>query len=836
MIKTMKNKYNTVLLVLLGFFVALPSSLKAQNTDTLVVPWLDGNNIAINSLYKTIMSDTVAGGARKNPNRVYKLQKGGFYYVTERIENKGWHLRIVGEKGNPAKADENPPMIQLEHRATDRTDKLISAGGSVTMKNVIVNGKTTQGDLPYEIMVFNAPNSTYTFDNVTFEYAAWGIMGFYGKDSDITITNSRFRNLASTTQLWGGRGLSVWVNVNKLRVENNTFMNIGGFGIQLEGGVGKEVWINHNTFVNVGRQVFLHGNHLNTYFTNNLVVNGFFHGEGEEGFNAVRLAEPDNQFSGWFYISELPSQFGLEVQRKIVFSHNSHFREKVYEDYYTSTASAKFPIRPQPVLNVRTKKFFDQYPAMVEGKLIDGSDPGLKRKPDNAQKQIDYVKAIRENKEPFPTWYWDPGRLNDNYSIQWPFPEDFTYTNATHLTAGFGNMPLGDLNWFPAKKAEWETKKTAIEAEIKALAGGEVKTQLVASPEAETGTASGSAKKVDMGDRFAIRVAGAGDPSWTFTMPSAGTYDISVRNRTWYAQNNPGRETNLIVNGTQVGKVTIGIEITSALEWGTGTITGVSLNAGTNTIKLGKNWGYAEYLDIQIKSGSTVVKQLWASQATDPDGAEFHCASVVKGVGKLCANGDAYLDASGGGVSLPVNITSAGQYILQFKGMVLGGGNASAALSVNGTAAGSIAFTGKDSVFVNASSNLVQLNAGANTIALGSVVGKLGVDNLYVYKVSGLGTSIDDEDTNPNGFYLSQNYPNPFNPTTNIQFNLPTAANIRLSIHNVLGQTVAVLAEGMYSSGSHTLQFNGKGLASGLYFYRLASGDHVRIRKMTMIK
>lgn len=829
-------------MVFCAVIIASTGNLKAQtaNSDTLLVPWLKGNDLFVNSLYHAVVGDTVAGGGRKNPNRVYKLEQGGFYYLTETIENSGFELRIVGEKGDPKDPLKNPPMIQMEHRKDgSRPEKLLIGKGAVTLKNMIINGKTTLGDLPYEIMRFEQPNVTNTFDNVTFEYAAWGIMGFYGGNSNITVTNSRFRNMVSPDQPWGGRGFSVWTSVNKIYVENNTFMNIGGFAIQLEGGVANEVWINHNTFVNNGRQVFLHGNHLNTYFTNNLIVNGFFHGEGEEGFNAVRLAEADNQFSGMFYINALPSAFGLEIQRKIVFSHNSHFREQVYENYYSSTSNVsapRMPVRPQPVLNVRTKNFFDKYSAMVLGNLIEGSNPGLKVKPTNANQQIAFIEDLRSGKTP-ALWYWDPGRDNDNLSIQWPFPEDLSYTNLGHLSAAFGNLPLGDLNWFPAKKAEWMTKKDAIAQQIKALAGGNIETELVRTVESEKGNRTGSSKVVQLTDRQTIRVLASGDPSWDFTLPAAGTYDIFVKNRTWYAQNNPGRETNLIVNGTQVGVITIGKEITSALEWGEGSVKGVQLKAGANTIKLGKNWGYAEYLNIVIKNAAgETVKTIWASEVTKLDGAEFACGKVAGGEGKFCASGDAYLDITGGGYNDAVTIAEAVQYIVQVAGMVIGGGDARTSLTVNGSAAGTLNFSTSDSTFTNVASNLVNLPAGQVTLNLGSVTGKLGVDAIGIYKVKGLSTSLRDDKTLPEGFELSQNYPNPFNPTTNIQFSLPQTSNIRLSVHNLLGQTVAVLAEGTYMSGTHMIQFNASHLASGMYFYRLQTGDRFMARKMMLVK
>lgn len=88
----------------------------------------------------------------------------------------------------------------------------------------------------------------------------------------------------------------------------------------------------------------------------------------------------------------------------------------------------------------------------------------------------------------------------------------------------------------------------------------------------------------------------------------------------------------------------------------------------------------------------------------------------------------------------------------------------------------------------------------------------------------------------PLEIFLNQNYPNPFNPTTLIRYGLPEEANIRLEVYNVLGQRVATLVNGQQTAGYHSIQFDGSRLASGLYIYRLTTGNRVVSRKMMLIK
>ncbi len=85
-------------------------------------------------------------------------------------------------------------------------------------------------------------------------------------------------------------------------------------------------------------------------------------------------------------------------------------------------------------------------------------------------------------------------------------------------------------------------------------------------------------------------------------------------------------------------------------------------------------------------------------------------------------------------------------------------------------------------------------------------------------------------------FMLSQNFPNPFNPTTTIRYNLPNRSQVILSVFNTLGQQVAVLVEGEQEAGYHEVRFDGSGLSSGMYFYRIQAGTYVGTKKFILTK
>jgi len=103
--------------------------------------------------------------------------------------------------------------------------------------------------------------------------------------------------------------------------------------------------------------------------------------------------------------------------------------------------------------------------------------------------------------------------------------------------------------------------------------------------------------------------------------------------------------------------------------------------------------------------------------------------------------------------------------------------------------------------------------------------------------LTGIATSVNDENIIPAKFSLEQNYPNPFNPTTKIQYNLPQNSFVNLKVYNAIGKEVASLINSVVPAGTHEVVFDASGLNSGVYFYTLKTGNNfVQTRKMILMK
>jgi hypothetical protein len=105
----------------------------------------------------------------------------------------------------------------------------------------------------------------------------------------------------------------------------------------------------------------------------------------------------------------------------------------------------------------------------------------------------------------------------------------------------------------------------------------------------------------------------------------------------------------------------------------------------------------------------------------------------------------------------------------------------------------------------------------------------------FWYQPGWILTGVEDE-VIPTRFSIGQNFPNPFNPVTKFRFAVPKEARVTLTLYDVAGRLVRTLVDDDYEPGYHTATLSADGLASGVYFCRMASGDFSESTKLLLLK
>jgi len=869
---TMKLNYCFVLLALIVGVIFWPAQ-RASAQDTLVVEWWDGTEVIPNALRDAIATDTTSTGEHvavsEIPNRVYKLYRGGYYWLEDRIENDGFHLRIVGEEPG-ATIMEAPAVIQMVEDADGNVDgRIITGKASVTLKNLWLTGNDNAGvQTYYQPIQMDASNSRFVIENCVLTRTNFAPIAFTGKNNDIFYKDCVFRNLIGrpSTQQWEGRGISIWADQDTVIVENCTFFNVGMTAFQLEGGAANYVGFFHNTLVNIGRGITSGNWWREGYFANNLVVNGFWHSEGAGDLDDPNR-DPRNTTNGMFTIGDLPSMYGVEKSRRVVFANANSWRDPRFATYYADSLLAQPFLSPVSILD-----YINVYDAMVSPDLT-SLDPGLTTTFDNAQidSMIQNIEDLRAGVTPATPYAYE--LPTQHTAISWPLPENFTYTNSTLLTAGTDELPLGDLNWFPTQKATWEANRAVFMDEIKMLAGGIVILEITDATEAEDGTLAGDAAVETVSGFKYFAMEGGGSIKWEFDLTTGGVYGMNV----WSNLRSQGmRGEHFKINGETVRCVVGWGELefrssTNSADWMPNR--GVGLNQpdtlwswyffpkdsihaevlanfvfvdGTNTIEITPSWGYQDFAGIDLiadgvtpplaetVTGSDLVIALRATDATysivtpvceDAVWVPEYFKSVAMGTnGTITWNFDAPED---------------GVYMLNifYQNYI---GSQTGEIKVDGvTVISDLALeSDADSTGLDVLSDTFNMTAGSHAITLtGS---NINVD--YVQLVQEKTVSSIRPDSNiPQGYALKQNYPNPFNPTTTINYSISKNENIKLIIYNVLGQEVKTLVNRNQPAGSYMVIWDGTSdtgfqVSTGIYFCKMITPEFTKTKKMMLLK
>ena len=443
-----------IITALAGFCLALCgiSGTVFGQSDTLDVPvdYAAGN---IGSLNKFIADDIADNGVPEG--RVYRLKRGEIYLLSGTIKIEDFTLRLYGEEGPP----ETQPAAVAGFKA-DGTGiwQFFTTKRDIEFKNIYFKGATAQDALTGECVRFLTPDLRLTVDNCiidSFHFVAFHFFKVPGGSA--FITNSIFRNLNHVTGgLYNGRAVRFFQKgADSVVVVNNTMANSNSFFVDMSRlQIANYANIDHNTIVSTVKYPLHWHYQTDARYTNNLFYNASAY--GETVLDAASQ-DPDGLVYGLVSVDTLGSpDLGAEADRNFLISNNAwSYGEKV-KAYW----NARDTVNAMPWMNSRTEAMFandTDWPGLVAENNIN-SAVNFTLFPDRTDAMLAYMEGVRDNTPVAdPNWGYYPSGII--FKIDWPLKdvEDLSYaTTDPAYTAGTGGFPIGDLNWFPAKKAEWE--------------------------------------------------------------------------------------------------------------------------------------------------------------------------------------------------------------------------------------------------------------------------------------------------------------------------------------------------------------------------------------------
>lgn len=415
----------------------------------------------VGNLNEFIMSDTTSSGDRVHPDCIYQLERGSVYFYTGTMI-VDFPLTIAAEEG-----DGPLPVIEpaiLSDGSKPSTFINLIAGG-LTLNNVYLFGLGPDQTRTSYAVLITGTGMKVKADGCIFD--SWGTAAFRDNvgSNGYRLTNNHFRNGQSPTSWFWGTALAVRNNKpsDSIYVVNNTiFCNNRGFEIP---NYNKSLVFDHNTvFLNAVTPLTIQ-NSVNGQITNNI-----FYGMESEG---QRKTEIDG---GWFdndgemaaiisfdTLSTVAEEYGItEAERVITVSNNAYFWPSAITDKWqaindTASTEAVQVFAPE-WMNARTQGFFADkttWPGLEASNNLN-VDPGFDAVMESAclDKLVHYVDLTRHGGLATYMWWYNPN--NAMYPVVQPVPENLAYSNASLMNAGTDGYALGDLNWFPEQKDQFD--------------------------------------------------------------------------------------------------------------------------------------------------------------------------------------------------------------------------------------------------------------------------------------------------------------------------------------------------------------------------------------------
>ena len=472
-----------VICMLVGLSILFILSGTGFALDTLVVEQ------GINKISEAFAADTTAGVDLST--RVYKLQLNGIYLQNEGIFTRpGQPLNIVGETGDGA-----PPLIQpLTDESGNSPDAIFNLKENSTFKNLAHNNMDDLGTQKESVYRVSEDSVKVVFENLYAECVMNGVVAFDANGFVVEMRDCKFYNLGRDTHPMTGKPLDCGANQpDSVIFENNTVYN-AKTGLEMRV-VPRYVKINHNTFVAVLFNTIVDNGGSRWWkgeITNNLFIDcdvtlrpwQWVYGDELYVWNpedsVIALAEGLGiTGANVLDIDSLNVEVPWPAEEKhLLVENNNHYTSQEVNNWMETTWGDSVKVCTDVVfINDYDLAYCSRHPEWFDVEQATSLDPGFVKRsvlPNYVENYL--IPHLDEMGVPWysPTtpaaeWDWpedDETVVDENglAVLEWPVLNDFSYTNADLLTAGNDGFPLGDLNWFPDKKAEWETWLTGVDS------------------------------------------------------------------------------------------------------------------------------------------------------------------------------------------------------------------------------------------------------------------------------------------------------------------------------------------------------------------------------------
>lgn len=472
---------------------------KIVRVTIVIVSFLFGVNlfaqvIDVQPGYGTLNDAITANGGDK----IYKLKAGGWYGLNSIIENTV-PITIIGE--HPA-AGQMPAIIQTGS-ASDGTvfTAMFLASANLTIKNVFLVNADLDNAIGHSVFMIEKNHTRVVLDSVTIDPVGGGTIGWSEADTaEIFLTNSLLmshglQNLNFFYWLFGNNAA-----MDTLYVENNTFVGVGAIWLGAtafqRGVIGfpqdNFLWFNHNTMLFGQYDGFNNFYSKSEFFTNNLLWQFGYLPYTNSPMNWIlNYGEvgPQNASTCLVKADMLPDET-LPSQRKIFAEYNYNYRDPRINDIIklgldsgrvsyllpiVTPASQSYSSREARLFSNKT-----DYPNFKAGHNIEdqpNTDPIFTNQKIYSRMDsiLTWTKYACEQFWGFPIDSYPTGdkwpeifyKVDPDFGnpVTWP-RFDGTYSNPLLLTASIEGLPLGDLNWYPDKKAIWQQNQATFMAHI----------------------------------------------------------------------------------------------------------------------------------------------------------------------------------------------------------------------------------------------------------------------------------------------------------------------------------------------------------------------------------